>query len=47
MRNINGSSDGMIGKLMKDEADIALSDFYVTAERLEMTDFLFTLLTTS
>jgi hypothetical protein len=43
MRNINGSWDGLIGRLIKDEADIALADFHMTAERLEVVDFLYTL----
>jgi hypothetical protein len=30
----------MIGKLMDDEADVALADFDVTAERMEAVDFL-------
>jgi hypothetical protein len=47
VRHINGSWDGMIGKVIKDEADIALADLYVSAERLEVLDFLFTLQTTS
>jgi hypothetical protein len=47
IRTVNGSWDGMIGKLMKDEADIALSDFHMSVERLDVTDFLFTLQTTS
>jgi hypothetical protein len=33
----------MIGKLMNDEADVALADFYVTAERMKVVDFLLTL----
>jgi hypothetical protein len=46
MKSINGSWGGMIRKLMEDEADIALSDLYVSVERLEMLDFLFALRTT-
>ena len=47
MKSVNGSWEGMIGRLTKDEADIALADFYITAERLEAVDFLYTLQTTA
>jgi hypothetical protein len=47
MRTANGSWDGLIGRLRKDEADIALADFHMSAERLEVVDFLYTLQTTA
>ena len=47
MRTANGSWDGLIGRLIKDEADIALADFHMTAERLEAVDFLHTLQATA
>jgi ABC-type amino acid transport substrate-binding protein len=47
MRTVNGSWDGLIGRLIKDEADIALADFHMTAERLEAVDFLHTLQATA
>jgi hypothetical protein len=47
MRNTNGSWDGMVGKLVNNQADIALADLYVSVDRLEVLDFLFTLQTTS
>jgi hypothetical protein len=37
----------MIGSLMNDEADVALGDLDVTAERMEVVDFLLTLQNTS
>jgi ABC-type amino acid transport substrate-binding protein len=43
MKKVNGSWDGLIGRLVKDETDIALADFHMTAERLQAVDFLHTL----
>jgi len=47
MKTVNGSWDGLIGRLVKDEADIALADFHMTAERLQAVDFLHTLQATA
>jgi hypothetical protein len=47
LRITNGSWNGMIGRLLKGEADVALSDFHMSVDRLEVVDFLFTLQTTS
>jgi ABC-type amino acid transport substrate-binding protein len=47
MRTVNGSWDGLIGRLTKDEADIALADFHMTADRLQAVDFLHTLQATA
>lgn len=35
----NGSWDGMIGRLMREEGDIAIADLTVTTERIEAIDF--------
>jgi hypothetical protein len=47
MRTVNGSWDGLIGRLVKDESDIALADFHMNADRLQAVDFLHTLQTTA
>ena len=47
MRTVNGSWNGLIGRLVNDETDIALADFHMTAERLQVVDFLHTLQATA
>lgn len=47
MRNVDGSWDGLIGRLIKDEADVALADFHMNAERLQAVNFLHTLQATA
>jgi hypothetical protein len=47
MRTVNGSWDGLIGRLVKDEAEFALADFHMTAERIQAVDFLHTLQATA
>jgi hypothetical protein len=47
MKYINGSWGGLIARLIKDEADIAVADFHMTVQRLEVVDFLHTLQTSA
>ena len=35
----DGSWDGMVGMILRDEADIAVSSFFATKERGEVVDF--------
>ncbi len=35
----NGSFDGMVGMVLRDEVDMAVSDFYVTEGRARVVDF--------
>ena len=35
----DGNYGGMIGMILRDEVDIAISDFYVTAERSMVIDY--------
>ena len=35
----DGTWTGMIGMILRDEVDIAISDFYVTAERSMVIDY--------
>ena len=37
--NDDGTWTGMIGMILRDEVDIAISDFYITAERSMVIDY--------
>ena len=37
--NDDGTWTGMIGMILRDEVDVAISDFYVTAERSMVIDY--------
>jgi hypothetical protein len=47
IRTTNGSWNGMIKKLMNDEADAAVADFHMSVERMKVIDYLLTLQKTS